>query len=105
MSMATSGNRRGIRCRKAGPQRSMRSAAVVVRCELTNDAPEMSLIDWDQIVQTLAANSPDYPLAICIRHRTSNRSFQDLQTKPVQRLVDLGREYSVAVADQITMAG
>jgi len=83
----------------------MRSAAVVVSCELTNDAAEMSIIQWNQVIQTLAANSPDHPLAICIRHRTSNRSFQYLQTKPIQCLVHLGRENSVVVVEQITMAG
>src|SRR5687768_16561243 len=76
-----------VRFRKARPQCGMRSAAVVVNHELTNHAPEMSFVHWDQIVQTLAANRPDYPFAICIRHRTSNRSLQHLQTKSTQRLI------------------
>jgi hypothetical protein len=105
MAISIVWNHRWCRFRKARAQSSMGSAAIVVCCEFPNDALEMSIIHRNQIVQTLAASRPDYPLTICICHWTSKRSFQDLQTKPIEGLVDRGRENTVAVVDQITMAG
>lgn len=52
----------------------MRPSAVVVLSKLTNNASQMAFIDWDQVIQTLAANRTYDTLAVGIRHRTSNGS-------------------------------
>ena len=70
----------------------MWSAAIVINRKLLNDAPEVSFVDRDQEIQALSSNRSNYSFAVRIRHRTSNRSLQDLQTKSVQCFIDLGRE-------------
>jgi len=65
---------------------------------------KMSLVDGSQIIQTLAAKRPDNPLAVGIRHWTSNWSFQHPQTKTIQSFVNRSREDRVAIVDQIMMA-
>ena len=67
----------------------MWSPAIVIGPELSNHTLEVSLIHWNQIIQTLAANRPDYSFAVRVRHLTSNRSLQYVQAKPTQCFVDL----------------
>ena len=83
----------------------MWSPAIVIGRELSNDTLEVSFIHRDHVIQTLAANRPNYSFAMCVRHWTSNRSFQYVQTKPTQRFVDLRRENRVTIVDYIAMTG
>ena len=63
----------------------------------------MSRIQRDQVVQTLATNGADYSFAVRIRHWTSNGRFHYFQTEASEILIDLGRENSIAIMDQLTI--
>jgi hypothetical protein len=63
-----------------------------MRRELTEGASQVLLMDGNEIVQSLAADRPDYSFAVCIRHRTSNRCLQYFQTKTGHRFIDFARK-------------
>jgi len=50
----------------------------------------MTVIQRDQVIQALAPNTSNDPLAMSIRHRASNRRLHDLHTEPVECRVHLG---------------
>ena len=104
MSMATGWNSYLIRFRKSGPQGRVGSVAIVVGYEFTKDALQMSLVQRNQVVQALAPNGANQPLAISIRHWASNRCLQHFLAEAVQCRINLGRENTVTVVNEIAMA-
>jgi hypothetical protein len=69
MSMATGRNSCLNRFRETSPQGRVWSAAIVVGNEFTKDALQMPLVQRNQIVQALAPNTANHPLAISIGDR------------------------------------
>ena len=67
--MAAGGNVDLDRFRNAGSQRRVRTTAIVVANELPSDPTQVSLVDGNQIIQTLAAEGPDESLAVGVGFR------------------------------------
>jgi hypothetical protein len=63
MSITAGRNSCLSRFREARPQDRVWSAAIAVPDVLTKDALQMSLVQWNQIVQALAPNTTNHPLA------------------------------------------
>ena len=89
MSMATGRDSCLKRFRKTRPQGRVWSAAIVVGNEFTEDALQMPLVQRNQIVQALAPNTANHPLAISIRHRAPNRRLQHFKAKALQCRINL----------------
>src|SRR5579862_5423088 len=65
----------------------------------------MRFREWNEPVQTLATDGPDYPLADPIGHRTARRSLDDAQPEAANGAVQFRGEDTVAVVDQKLVSG
>ena len=54
----------------------MRAASVVVVDELLDDPAEVTLVEWNQVVQTLPPDGPDQALAVRIRYGSLARESE-----------------------------
>ena len=105
MSMETARDRCLNLFRKTRPQSRVWSAAIVVSNEFTEDALQMPLVQRNQIVQALAPNTANHPLAISIRHRASDRRHQHSQAKALHCRINFDGEDAVTVVNEKSMAG
>jgi hypothetical protein len=78
----------------------MRPTPVIVACEFFDDAPEVPLVDRDEVIEALPANRADQPFAEGIGCRGSRRSFQDAHAESFQFVVEARRKDPVAVVNQ-----
>jgi hypothetical protein len=79
---------------------SVRAAAIVMAREFFDDPPEMPLVDWDEVVETLAEDGADRPFAEGVGCRSSRRSPQDVDAKAFPFGVETRRKDRVTVMDQ-----
>jgi hypothetical protein len=61
------------------------------------DLPQMSLVERNDVVETLAAYHSDQPFAERVRLRNADRSFQHAKIHGPQCVVNVGREDGIAV--------
>src|SRR5262245_3519412 len=74
--------------RNAGPQARVRTPAIVVCNPLAEGSPEVTLVEQNHPVQTLAANRPDHAFAKGVRLRRTHRCFENRQTHGRERAID-----------------
>ena len=83
MSMATGRGSCLNWFRKTRPQGRVWSAAIVVGNEFTEDALQMPLVQRNQIVQALAPNTANHPLAMSVGE---GRQLHRMTTMPIRFL-------------------
>jgi hypothetical protein len=59
----------------------VRTAAIVMAYEFSDDPPEVPLVDRDQVVEALPSDGADQPLAERVGRRRSRRGFQHANAK------------------------
>jgi hypothetical protein len=85
--------------RSAGPQRRMRSVAIVIGNEFADSRAKVPLVDRNDKVQTLAPDGSDDSFAKGVCGRRPDRSPEGADTEISQSQIDSVREGSVAVVD------
>jgi hypothetical protein len=58
--------------------------------EFGEDTPQMTFVDWDQVVEALAADGSDQAFAECIRRRRSYQRLQGSHPEALQFLIHTG---------------
>src|SRR5271163_5187806 len=88
---------------KAGPQRKVWSAAIVMRSPSTQSFSQMLFGEGNDPIQALPPEGPDQPFAERIRLRAVHRCFDDFKTQVRYRSIELGREDRFAVMQDKTV--
>jgi hypothetical protein len=68
------------------------------------DTAQVCLREWDEPIETLSTDRPDYPLADRIRRRTARRALQYSQPEAAHRAVQAGRKDAIAIVEQIAVS-
>ena len=87
VSMNTGRNLGLERLRKSRSERRVRSATIVVRHPLPQNAADGRLADRSYPVQTFPADRSDQPLAESVRLWSANRRFEDMDTQILNRRI------------------
>ena len=87
------------RLRDSGSERGVGTPTIVMHDELVDHQLQVPLVQRDEIVQTLATDGADEPLAKGVRLRRTNWSFEDAQAEASESSIHVGREDRIAVVD------
>ena len=90
----------GVAVRWSLIERSMRPVPVVVGLIFAQDPGEMSLVEYQQAVQALAAQGADPPFGVAVRLRSPRWAAQYRDSAAGEHGVEAGRERVVAIADE-----
>ena len=87
------------RFRNARAQGAVRASAIVVIRPFPKDAAEVAFAQRDEVVQALAANRADQPLAECVRLWATDWGFQRAHVEAGQGGIELYRECRAVVVE------
>lgn len=77
----------------------MRSSAIKVCHELSEDRLEMFLAEWNQVVEAFPPKSPDESFAKCVGLRGMRRNLQHTNAEAVESAVHVRSEDAVPIVD------
>src|SRR5207248_6396625 len=79
----------------------MRPLHVVVLDELSEDRPEMLLVEDDEMIQTLSAERPDESFDDRIRARTRYGCGDSIDTDPSGPLAEVAPVHRIVIMEQV----